>query len=123
MSSTRAIVTCWARSEGRLSISRAYRTPSTLSTHSPYPPRLERPLPAESHAASGEDRVRLQPRAVRREAVVVGDDRVPVERVEEIHRHLGPLGAMAEVLREAEVELIDPIAVKRAGLDQIERDV
>src|SRR5262245_52207282 len=84
---------------------------------------LKGPLRADACQPPGQNRVRLQPRPTWREAVVVGEDRVRIRDVVQVERHHRSLAAEVEILREPEIELVDSIAVHRAGLDQIDRDV
>src|SRR5437868_13059360 len=91
--------------------SEAERNSSTYRARS----LLEIDLRRELHQPPGENRHRLQPRAARHERVVVGQDRVRVERVVEIDADHRPRPPVLQNLRDAEVELVDAVAVHRAG--------
>ena len=55
--------------------------------------------------------------------VVVGQHRVAIQRVVQVDRHHRPASTEPEDLRETEIELVDPVAVARSGLEQVHRHV
>src|SRR6185295_760485 len=70
-----------------------------------------------------QDCQRLQPRPIRQERGVVGEDRARVQRIVDVDRHHRARAAELQDLSHAKVELVDPVAVHRARSDEIDRDV
>src|ERR1700676_494304 len=70
-----------------------------------------------------QDPIRLQPRPTRNEPGVVGQDGAGVQHVVEIDPDSRPRATEPQDLRDAKIELIEPIAVHRTGCDQIDGHV
>ena len=90
------------------------------------------PLEVDLHAELPEPRLqharRRQPRARasrdrRAERLVVAQNRRRVQDVVQIEPDIGPRPAELQDLREADIELVDAIAVQRARLDEVDRRV
>ena len=70
-----------------------------------------------------QDAIRLEPRPTRNEPGVVGQDGAGVQHVVKIDSDSRPRATEPQDLREAKIELIEPIAVHRTGCDQIDGHV
>src|SRR5262249_7553129 len=90
--------------------------PSIFTTDS----RLEIQLRSELDEPSGEDA--RGPLPLRTVGVVLKHDWTCVQRIIEVQIHLQPSSAReSKDSREAEVQLVQPVAVHRAGLYQLNR--
>src|SRR5438128_10932166 len=80
--------------------------------------KLEIPTSAEFHEPRLNDGDRTLPGGAER--VVLDENRVRVERVVQIDVQVHAAATNADDFREAEVELIQPVSIQRAWLDQID---
>src|SRR5204863_4716303 len=113
----RLLSCCWPGGRGRCAAARQIASPAgRLTVRSPFP--LEIPTCAELHEPRLNDGDRPLPGGAER--VVLDENRVRVERVVQIDVQVHAAATDADDLREAEVELIQPVSVHRAWLDQID---